>query len=312
MSDTPLDDDLHEAMARFSAAANAEKVELPVIEPPAKVLVAFDQSNQDDSVALLAKQVCTRYGATAVLTLATPGIDVETRRKHLEAMQAKLSGLTCEIAPQQDDEDPADRIIDAKRDSGAKLLIMPAPYLEDLNTLGRDSLGSTTERVLARATVPVLLAREARDDLSSALDRPLIKLHVRQREAAKAMSISFGLCGKSAAYHMLFVVDAGAMAEAMALLGHDVDESKLTDQALLDDAQAAAGSLVAAGQHWATDNGASLNVSFKIGSDPDVTAREANDGGHLLVLPCPADRNSSAYSRALTVLRLSSVPVLMV
>ena len=207
MSDTPLDDDLHEAMARFSAAANAEKVELPVIEPPAKVLVAFDQSNQDDSVALLAKQVCTRYGATAVLTLATPGIDVETRRKHLEAMQAKLSGLTCEIAPQQDDEDPADRIIDAKRDSGAKFLIMPAPYLEDLNTLGRDSLGSTTERVLARATVPVLLAREARDDLSSALDRPLIKLHVRQREAAKAMSISFGLCGKSAAYHMLFVVE---------------------------------------------------------------------------------------------------------
>lgn len=312
MSDTPLDDDLHEAMSRFRAAANAEKIELPVIEPPAKVLVAFDQSNQDDAVALIALQVCKRYGATPVLTLATPGIDVETRRKHLETVQAKLSGLSCEIAPQQDDEDPADRILDAKRDSGAKFLIMPAPYLEDLNKLGRDSLGSTAERVLARATVPVLFVREPREDLGSALDKPLIKLHVRQQEAAKSLSVSFGLCGPSAAYRMLFVVDAGAMAEAMALLGHDVDKSKLTDQALLDDAQSAAGSLVAAGQHWASDNGADLSVDFKIGSDPDVTARAANDGGHLLVIPCPADRNSSSYSRALTVLRLSSVPVLMV
>lgn len=312
MSETPLDDDLHEAMARFSAAANAYKVELPVIEPPAKVLVAFDQSNQDEALALIAKQVCSRYGAVACLTLATPGLDVGTRRTYLEGMQARLDGIPCEIAPQQDDDDPADRIIDAKQACGAKFVIMPAPYLEDIRTLGRDSVGSTTERVLARATVPVLFVREPRADVGQAVVKPLIKLHVRQPEAAKALSVVFGLAGKSADYRLLFVVDAGAMAEAMALLGQDVDASKLTDQALLDDAQASAGSLVAAAQHWAADNHAGMKVSFKIGSDPDVTAREANDGGHLLVLPCPADRNSSNYSRALTVLRLSSVPVLMV
>ena len=312
MSDTPLDDDLHEAMARFSAAANAEHVELPQIEPPAKVLVAFDQSNQDDAVALLAKQVCTHFGSTAVLTLASPGLDADTRRTHLEAMQAKLDGVTCEFAPQQDDEDPADRIIDAKLEAGAKFLILPAPYLEDIKTLGRDSVGSTAERVLARATVPVLFAREPREDLADSIKRPLVRLHVRQREAAQALATGFALGGKSADYRVLFVVDAAAMAEAMALLGQQVDKSKLTDQALLDDAMAAAGSLVASAQHWAADNHAGLKVEFKIGSDPDITARTANDGGHLLVVPCPADRNSSTYSRALTVLRLSSVPVLMV
>jgi hypothetical protein len=312
MTDTPLDDDLHEAMARFSAAANAERVELPAIEPPAKVLVAFDQSNQDDAVATLAGQVCTHYGATAVLTLASPGLDADTRRAHLEAMQAKLDGVSCELAPPQEEEDPADRIIDSKLETGAKFMVMPAPYLEDISKLGRDSVGSTAERVLARATVPVLFAREPREDLADALKHPLVKLHVRQAEAAKALATSFALGGKSASYRVLFVIDAAAMAEAMALLGQEVDKDKLSDEALLDDAMAAAGSLVAAAQHWASDNGAGLKVDFKIGSDPDVTARAANDGGHLLVIPCPADRNSSTYSRALTVLRLSSVPVLMV
>ena len=312
MSETPIDDDLHEAMARFSAAANAQPIELPTFEPPAKVLVAFDQSNQDDAVAQLAAGVCARFGATAVTTLARPGLDVETRRKHLEAMHAKLPGVACEIAPQQDDDDPADRLIDARDAAEARMIIMPAPYLEDMKTLGRDSVGSTAERVLARSKVPVLFAREPGDRVAPALGKPLVKLHVRQPEAAKALSVAFALGGTSARFSVLFVIDAGAMAEAMALLGQEVDQSKLTDQALLDDAQAAAGSLVAAAQHWAADNKAALSVEFKIGSDPDVTARAGNDGGHLLVLPCPADRNSGAYSRALTVLRLSSVPVLMV
>jgi nucleotide-binding universal stress UspA family protein len=312
MPDNPLDDDLHETMARFSAAANAQPVDLPPFEPPRKVLVAFDQSNQDDAVAQLAAGVCKRFGATAVTALAQPGLDVETRRAHLEAMHAKLEGVTCEISPQQEDEDPADRIIDARDAADARIIIMPAPYLEDIKTLGRDSVGSTAERVLARAKVPVLFAREPREDLADALGRPLVKLHVRQAEAAKALSVAFALGGDEASYRVMFVIDASAMAEAMALLGRQVEETKLTDQALLDDAQSAAGSLVAAAQHWASDHKAKLAVDFKIGSDPDVTAREANDNGHLLVLPCPPDRNASAYSRALTVLRLSSVPVLMV
>ncbi|MCB9933524.1 MAG: universal stress protein [Planctomycetes bacterium] len=312
MSNTPLDDDLHEAMSRFKAAAQAQPIELPKIEPPAKVLVAFDQSNQDDAVAVAAREVCTRFGATAVLALASPGLDIETRRKHLEAMQAKLAGVSCEISPPQDDEDPADRILDAQQAAGAKFLVLPAPYLENLDKLGRDSVGSTAERVLARATTPILFVREPREGMAGCFGKPLTKLHVRQPEAADALAVGFALCGTAAQFRVLFVVDAAAMTEAAALLGHEVDPAKLTDQALLDDAQAAAGSLVAAAQHWASDHKAALKVDFKIGSDPDVTAREANDGGHLLVLPCPADRNSSAYSRALTVLRLSSVPVLMV
>lgn len=312
MSNTPLDDDLHEAMSRFKAAAQAQPIELPVIEPPARVLVALDQSNQDDAVAEIAREVCSRFGSTAVLTLANPGLNVDTYRQHLEGMKAKLPGVSCEIAPQQDDEDPADAILDAKRAAGAKLIIMDAPYLEDFSRLGRDSVGSTAERVLAKASVPVLFVREPRAGLAACLTKPLVKLHVRQSEAAQALAMTFKLGGNAAQYRVLFVVDAAAMAEAAALLGQQVDPARLTDQALLDDAQAAAGSLVAAAQRWASENKAALKVDFKIGSDPDVTAREANDGGHLLVLPCPADRNSSGYGRALTVLRLSSVPVLMV
>jgi nucleotide-binding universal stress UspA family protein len=312
MPQTPLDDDLHEAMSRFKAAAQAQPIELPVIEPPARVLVAFDQSNQDDSVAGIARDVCTRFGATAVLTLANPGLDVDTYRQHLEGMKAKLPGVNCEVAPQQDDEDPADAILDAKRAAGAKLIIMDAPYLEDFSRLGRDSVGSTAERVLAKASVPVLFVREPREGLAACLSKPLVKLHVRQTEAAQALAMTFKLGGNAAQFRLLFVVDAAAMAEAAALLGQQVDPARLTDHALLDDAQAAAGSLVAAAHRWASENKATLKVDFKIGSDPDVTAREANDGNHLLVLPCPADRNTAAYGRALTVLRLSSVPVLMV
>lgn len=312
MSNTPLDDDLHETMSRFKAAAQAQPIELPNVEPPGRILVAFDQSNQDSAVADVARELCLRFDATAVLTLANPGLNVDTYRQHLEGMKAKLPGVNCEIAPQQDDEDPADAILDAKRAAGAKLLVMDAPYLEDFSRLGRDSVGSTAERVLAKASVPILFVREPREGLANSLSRPLVKLHVRQAEAAQALATTFRLGGNAAQFRVLFVVDAAAMAEAAALLGHEVDPARLTDDALLADAQAAAGSLVAAAQRWATENKAALKVDFKIGSDPDVTAREANDGNHLLVLPCPADRNTAAYGRALTVLRLSSAPVLMV
>ena len=312
MPDNPLNDELHETMSRFKAATNASPVELPEIDKPTKVLVAFDQSNQDEFTAMIGAQVCRWYGATAVLTLPDPGTDIDSRRQHLEAMQAKMEGVDCEIAPIQDDEDPADRIIDAMKASGAEFIVMDAPWGEDIVKLGRDSVGSTAERVLARATIPVLFIREPQEDALALFNNPLVKLHVRQQEAPKSLATAFSLCGQESSFKVLFVVDAAAMAEAMALLGEDVDDDKLTDEALLADAQAAAGSLVAAAQRWAADNNADLSVEFKIGSDPDVTARHANDGGHLLVIPCPADRNSSAYSRALTVLRLSSVPVLMV
>ncbi|MBZ0136184.1 MAG: universal stress protein [Planctomycetes bacterium] len=312
MPDNPLNDELHETMSRFKAATNATPIELPEIKKPGKVLVVFDQSNQDEFTAAVGAQVCRWYGATGVLTLPKPGMDVESRRQHLEAMQAKMEGANCEIAPIQDDEDPADRIIDAMNAAKAEFIVMDAPWGEDITKLGRDSVGSTAERVLARATIPVLFTREPQPDVTALFNNPLVKLHVRQQEAPKSLATAFSLCGARSSFHVLFVVDAAAMAEAMALLGHEVDKSKLTDAALVADAQAAAGSLVAAAQHWAADNSANLDVEFKIGSDPDVTARHANDGQHLLVIPCPADRNSSAYSRALTVLRLSSVPVLMV
>jgi nucleotide-binding universal stress UspA family protein len=227
-------------------------------------------------------------------------------------MQAKLHGLTGEVAPTHDTEDAADRIVEAIGTSGAKFVVMPAPYLENIGQLGRDSVGSTAERVLARAHVPVLFVREPQAGTPAALSHPLIKLHVRQAEAADSLAWAFALAGKSGDYRVMFVVDATAMAEAMALLGQEFDASKLTDQVLLDDAQAAAGSLVAAAQHWASASGARLVVDFKIGSDPDVTARAGNDEGRMLVIPCPADRNTGGYSRALTVLRLSRVPVLMI
>lgn len=312
MPDNPLDDELHETMSRFKAATNVTPIELPEIAKPAKVLVVFDQSNQDEFTAKVGAQVCRWYGATAVLTLPRPGMDMDTRRQHLESMQAKMEGVTCEIAPIQDDEDPAQRILDTKEETGCAMIIMDAPWGEDIVKLGRDSVGSTAERVLARATVPVLFTRERHADTASLFSNPLVKLHVRQAEAAKSLAHAFSLCGPRSSYRVMFVVEAAAMAEAMALLGQEVDKSRLTDEALLADAQAAAGSLVAAAQRWAAENSASLQVEFKIGSDPDVTARHANDGEHLLVIPCPADRNSSAYSRALTVLRLSAVPVLMV
>lgn len=312
MPDNPLDDELHETMSRFKAATSAKPIELPEIEKPGKVLVVFDQSNQDEFTARVGAQVCRWYGASALLLLPKPGLDPDSRRQHLEAMQAKMEGITCEFAPAQDDEDPADRIVEARKQTGAGFVVMDAPWGEDIGKLGRDSVGSTAERVLARTPLPVLFVREKHEEVIQLFDNPLVKLHVREPEAPKAIATAFSLCGHKSHFKVMFVIDAAAMAEALALLGQDVDKDKLTDEALLADAQAAAGSLVAAAQHWAADNNATLEVEFKIGSDPDVTARHANDGKHLLVIPCPADRNSSAYSRALTVLRLSSVPVLMV
>lgn len=310
MGNTPLDDDLHETIARFSAAAHAKPIDLPQLTPPGKVLVALDQSNQDAATLAIGAEVCRRMNASAVLTMAAPGLDAETRRDFLAAAQGRLS-VASEIAPASEDPDPAGGILAAKQATGAKFIVMDAPYLEDIGRLGRDSVGSTAERVLARASVPVLFVREPRDNLAACLGQPLVKLHFTEPDAPRAIAEAFRIGGKGR-FRMLFVIDAAAIHEAVAILRTEVAPERLTDTALLQDAQVAAGSLVATAQRYAKDHGLDLAVDFKLGSEPDVSAREANDGGHLLVLPCPRDRNTAAYSRALTVLRLSTMPVLMV
>jgi len=69
MPDNPLDDESHETMSRFEAATGVTPIELPEFEAPKKILVAFDQSEQDPTTAAVAKQVCEYYGASAVLLL---------------------------------------------------------------------------------------------------------------------------------------------------------------------------------------------------------------------------------------------------
>ncbi|MCC7509567.1 MAG: universal stress protein [Planctomycetes bacterium] len=310
MGNTPLDDDLHETMARFSAAAHAKPIALPELLPPGRVLVAIDRSNQDSATLAIANEVCRRLNASAVLTVAAPGLDTETRRAYLAEAQGKLD-VASEVAPALQDPDPANCILAAKQAAGAKFIVMDAPYLEDIGRLGRDSVGSTAERVLARASVPVLFVREPRDNLAACLGKPLVKLHFTESDAPRAIAEAFRIGGKGR-FRVLFVIDAAAIHEAVAILRTEVALERLTDTALLHDAQVAAGSLVATAQRYAKNHGLDLTVDFKLGSEPDVSAREANDGGHLLVLPCPRDRNTAAYSRALTVLRLSTMPVLMV
>jgi len=301
----PLDDQIADSMAAFRAATSVQVMAIPSHARPQKILVCFDRSNQDDLTQTLADALCSVFAATPVLELADPSLEPAARQAALEARKARWPGA--EILP-AGSGDAASRILAAREHSGAGLVLMPAPYLEDIGALGRDSVGSTSELVLARASVPVLFVREPRKEVESFVHRPLLAVTVQQPEAVKAAALAFELA-KGGDLRLLFVVDTHAIAQARAVLGHT---EALSEEHLLAEAKAHSGSFVAACQHHANRLGAKLSVDFMIGRESDLLRQESERDARLLVIASPQDRDHPMYSRALSILRQSPLPVLIV
>lgn len=158
-----------EHMDAFQEALQ-ERVDLPIPEV-ATILVVPDGSHQDDLVLALAPLLARRLDARVVLAGALADGAAPSARAYLEEVQERLLArdLRTEVA-WAEGEVSFDRILRAREETGADLVVLPAPYLRELETLGEDSVGTNLDVLLNRCPVPILVIRDPAFDAEAVLD----------------------------------------------------------------------------------------------------------------------------------------------
>ncbi len=147
--------------AQMEAFEDALRPSVDLPTPPLKtLLLALDHSNQDRLVLGLGAELARRFDASVAVTSGFPeelGGELEA---YVEEAVAELRRAGRDARPVlAEGEHSFDKTLAALREAEADLLVLPAPYFRDIDSLGEDSVGTNLDVMLARARLPILVAR---------------------------------------------------------------------------------------------------------------------------------------------------------
>lgn len=148
---------VEEHMEAFQEALG-ERVELarPTVS---SILLALDRSNQDELVLALGRRLAHRWDARVVITGGFPDEEEEISWSYLEEAQKRLNRDVDAEAYWTAGEESFDKILRAIEEREVDLVVLPAPYLRDPESLGEDSVGTNLDVLLTRSPVPLLVVR---------------------------------------------------------------------------------------------------------------------------------------------------------
>lgn len=294
--------DLNDYMGAFEGALSERP---PVSKPEiASILLAVDGSNQDDTAIGLVAAFAERLQAKVHVTAgALRGLGPDEhalaertaerlRTEHsLQAMPLMVDGKT-----------PAKQLLAAAAAESVGLVVMPAPYLQDLEDLADESLSSPVDVLLAEAKAAILLVREPQPQPAVCLNRLVLPL---KRIASPA-----------AAGWMLALAERGAVMEMYSFAPVQAEDSELsTERAVELLARAghkAAGAMIAAAQHCAQSIGAEMSFSYEEPPALPFLLKKVHAQPCLTILSAPADRTSADYHFVHDLTLGSRHPVLVV
>ena len=125
-----------------------------------KILLGYDGSEDSEKAASLAADLAAKYGAGVIVCHAFGHMPMTTKPSEVRRMinpvveRFNKNGISTQIS--LPDEMPAEGILNAAEESGADLIILGC---RGRGTFANLLVGSTTERVLRFAKVPVLVVR---------------------------------------------------------------------------------------------------------------------------------------------------------
>lgn len=132
-----------------------------------KILLGYDGSESSENAADLARSLAHAYGASIILVHAYPRLpritqpsmddvqEIHEAREFVEGLVKRLTDDELEVLPDVLEGPPAEAILNAAEAHDADLIIVGRRGLGKFSGL---LLGSTSDRVLQDATVPVLVA----------------------------------------------------------------------------------------------------------------------------------------------------------
>jgi nucleotide-binding universal stress UspA family protein len=271
-----MDPELQKQMAAFEAARIAQPLTLAA-KRPARILAVRDGSDQDPTVLALARAVAERFGGEVGEWLGP------TRELAHEAILAAAEA--------------------------ADLLVAPCPFDADFGAVGRDTLSTTLDLVLARSPVPVLLARAPVPDPADALRRPLLVLGVCPDRDAEAAAWATSL-GEDIG--LLAVLDPSQPVPREEVVGRYLDPKDFDTEELHALADSRAAALTAAVQRRVGETHATARLKIRIGDLVTVADEVGTRRGGLLVCGRSSDPSSAALARARALVLRTALPILLV
>ncbi|SDC38217.1 Universal stress protein family protein [Sanguibacter gelidistatuariae] len=123
------------------------------------VLVAYNESPQGEAAFRAAVEEARRRATTLTVLVLTPQPETSPVPAHLtDLVETADAGAVVEIAFRSDKIDVADAILDHAERSEAEAIVIGS---RKRSPVGKFLLGSTTQRVLLDAAVPVLVIKAA-------------------------------------------------------------------------------------------------------------------------------------------------------
>jgi nucleotide-binding universal stress UspA family protein len=125
-----------------------------------KILLGYDGSEDSEKAASLAADLAVKYGASVIVCHAFGHMPMATKPSEVRHMvnpvveRLNKNGISTQIS--LPDELPAEGILNAAEENGADLIVLGC---RGRGTFANLLIGSTTERVLHFAKVPVLVVR---------------------------------------------------------------------------------------------------------------------------------------------------------
>lgn len=304
--------DVNENVHAFEAAVSAQKTALtePTIE---RLLVAVDGSNQDETTIGLAGAIARSHGAAVRVAYAPEGeaqpgddlIDVRVRA-------LKEAGVTAEAIETDHARRSFDQILWAADETGAQMIVVDAPYLDDYESLGGASVGTNLQMLMSKSRVPLLVVREPLDDPVECLAHVLLGVTLHRVENRPAAEWSLALLKGGQELRVLAVVDREALHHVELDPGEELDLADTDPEFLAGVRGPNIAGLIAAVQREAVARSLGCRVSVRTGEIVPAMSDFANHITRIVVAACPRDPAHGAYQRVEGLIRASKNPVLVV